>query len=252
MGGIAIARRWIAAALLPGLLAGGCRSTPLPAFPAMTDDEVLGVLRERAERIDTVEATGVVTLRAADGRRAVLDAALVADAPDRLRVRAWKLDRVVLDLTSIPEGVWIQAADDQDGRVPDLPGARIGRAWALFTGAFFARDRAGEPEVVDRDEHDLWLRRNDDDDDEGGAVILCRVDRRTLVPRRYEVCDRGGATRYAVDLDRYRPVGDIAWPHRLTMSADGQRITIAMSDVVLNDGTAPAAFTPPARAVRQR
>ena len=62
-----------------------------------------------------------------------LDAALAAQRPDHLRLRAWKFNRVVLDITRTPAGVWVLGSDripaDVTGLIVDGLGRDLARFW---------------------------------------------------------------------------------------------------------------------------
>jgi hypothetical protein len=111
----------------------------------------------------------------------------------------------------------------------------IAKSWQTFNGGIFvspglAIDANGKEVVVT------------------SGPTTCKVDRRTLLPRRYISRDEQGAARFTLELTDYRDVDGIFFPHRYTATSDTGTIVIALTDVELNGELAPAAFTPPKRA----
>jgi hypothetical protein len=239
-------RIFIAAVLVALAGAAGC-ARPDSALPAVEWGEDVGVARqiliERARSVRTVSATGLLTLTRPDGQSVRFDAALVTAPPDRLRLRAWKLGRAILDLTLTPDGLWLLSPQDRSLRDKvESAGAgagQIARQWALLSGAFFER----EDLVVSLEPRSLVLAGN-----EGELALRCYVDRRTLVPRLYTLRDDRGRTRFRLRLDDYQMIGDIPYPHRVQAESDSGKIVVQLLDVELNTELAPGAFTPPRRA----
>src|SRR5205814_7180678 len=120
--------------------------------------------------------------------------------------------------------------------------AKLARSWAVLSGSLFA-----DPNLtVSKTPGDLLISAPQDE-----LTLLCRVDRRTLVPRRYMLQDASGRVRFTLDLDDYRMIQGIPFPHRLrAQSDDGGRIVLELRDVELNGELAPGAFVPPRRAER--
>jgi outer membrane lipoprotein-sorting protein len=229
------------------LLLAGCAAPPprenLPAVQWSTDAEALHILRDRADAVKTVTATGDITLSRRSGDSVRLDLAMVAQNPGHLRLRAWKLGRAVFDLTLTPEGLWLLTPDDpslkQKARSGGLDAAQLARSWATFSGALF--DRADL--TLHRGDRALEVTAPSDD-----ATIFCHVDNRTLTPRQYEVKDPSGVTRFTLRLSGYRTVDGIPYATRYDATSDSGTIRIDLRDVELNTDLAPAAFTPPRRA----
>jgi hypothetical protein len=230
------------------LLLAGCAAHPprenLPAVQWSTDADALRVLRARADAVKTVTATGDITLSRNRGGDSVrLDLAMVAQDPGHLRLRAWKLGRAVFDLTLTPDGLWLLTPDDpslkQKARSGGLDAAKLARSWATFSGALFDRSDL----AIRHGGRSLEVTAPSDD-----VTIICDVDNRTLTPRRYEVKDRNGVTRFTLQLSGYRMIGDIPYPTRYDATSDSGTLRIDLREVELNTDLAPAAFTPPRRA----
>jgi hypothetical protein len=237
---------------LAALMVGGCATRPKPASDLPTFGDVdrataLHVLDERARAVKSVSARSVLTLTRPDGQTVRLDGAVVMAPPDRLRLRAWKFNQAVFDLTLTPDGLWVVTPDDPSRRQKVLPAslsaAQLGREWALLSGSFF-----GDPGLTVRDAGDrLVVSRSLDD----GRTVMCDVDRGTLTPRRYRMFDPAGRARFTLTLGDYGVFNGIAWPTRLDARSGEGRIGIRLDDVELNGELAPNAFKPPRRAEKQ-
>jgi len=244
--------RFILPLLLVGATATGCATARrpvenLPTFGDVDHATALRLLDERARAVKSLSARSALTLTRPDGQAVRLDGAVVMAPPDRLRLRAWKFNQAVFDLTLTPDGLWVVAPDDPSRRQKVLPAslsaAQLGREWALLSGSFF-----GETGLAVRDERgSLAVSRKLDD----GRTVVCDVDRRTLTPRRYRMFDPAGRARFTLALSDYGVFNGIAWPTRLDARSDEGRIGVKLSDVELNGELAPNAFRPPRRAEKQ-
>ncbi|HTW93306.1 MAG TPA: hypothetical protein VMD30_00845, partial [Tepidisphaeraceae bacterium] len=222
----------------------GCASqpppSPLPQYPLLDAPRALAVLRSRADSIHTLSGACTLVLTREDGQSVQLDAAVAMAPPDYLRLRAWKAGQVVFDLTSRPDGLWIETADDP--RAKTLPASmnasRFSKALLEFTGAFF--DQAS---VASSSQNALIFRRGD---------VFCQVDRRTLTASRYWIVDSAGRTAFTLDLSDYTQLNGIAWPEKfVAIQQGGDRIDIQFDTVNINTGLARGAFIPPRRAEKR-
>jgi outer membrane lipoprotein-sorting protein len=239
--------------ILPVLvILGGCASRPrpasnLPVFGEVDHATALRVLDERARAVKSLSARSVLTLTRPDGQTVRLDGAVVMAPPDRLRLRAWKFNQAIFDLTLTPDGLWVVTPDDPSRREKVLPAslgaAQLGREWALLSGSFF-----GDPGLAVRDDRDKLLVSKSLED---GRSVVCDVDRRTLTPRRYRMFDPAGRARFTLTLGDYGVFNGVAFPTRLDARSDEGRIGIRLNDVELNGELAPNAFKPPRRAEKQ-
>lgn len=216
----------------------------LPTYPGLGDAAALEVLAERAAAVKTLSAQCRLTLTRPDGQTVRLDGAVVMAPPDRLRLRAWKFNQAVFDLTLTPDGLWVVTPDDPSRREKVIPAslsaARLGREWALLSGSFF-----GEPGLSVRDAgRRLAVSKAMGD----GRTVVCEVERKTLTPRRYRMSDPEGRERFTLALSHYQLFDGIPWPTRLGARSGDGRISIRMNDVELNGELAPNAFKPPRRA----
>jgi len=234
----------------------GC-SAKLPMYSWTTQDEALAVIRQRADSIKTIQAACDITLTDPNGQLVTFDGALVARNPGWLRIRAWKFNSAVFDVTMTPDGLWVMQGDS-DKAIGDMPtqldAKRVTEAWDLLSGAFFADD------VV-------WMREKMWVDLErfvkpgpqlvlgerpGKQIVHAWVERKTLLPRRYQgSMSEQQTSDFDIHLNHYRLIGDIAVAHGIDMAAAAGRIVIRLREVTLNEEPAPGAFKPPSRAVKQ-
>ena len=237
---------------LTATIAAGCAARPrpeanLPTFGNVDHAAALRILDERARAVKALSARALLTLTRPDGQTVRLDGAVVMAPPDRLRLRAWKFNQAIFDLTLTPEGLWVVAPDDPSRRQKVLPAslsaAQLGREWALLSGSFFGGAGLAVGDAGGR----LAVSKTLED----GRTVVCDVDRRTLTPRRYRMFDPAGRARFTLTLGDYGVFNGIAWPTRLDARSDDGRISIRLNDVELNGELAPNAFKPPRRAERQ-
>lgn len=208
--------------------------------------ESLRVIAERLRLVTTIQARATVVFEAAGGPRARLDAALAARPPDLLRLRAWKLDRAVFDATLRDGELWLLPpdtgqADERQGD-PAYAARGISRAFFLFTPAFYEMAHEDAQRTTHRE---LVVSGVADTDS-----IRCVIDRATLTPRRFERLQNSADLALSIDLEDYRVIDSVPWPHTWTISYPEGRVVIYMDEVVLNGALAPSAFVPPRRAVR--
>ena len=229
----------------------GCapkRTPDLSAYRWADEQTALADLRARAAAVRTLAAECGITLERPDGQNVQLDGALVTEKPNRVRLRAWKFNRAVFDLTLNDDGLWVMTMDDLERREQVLPAsasaAQFVKQWSTLNGGLFE-----EPGLVTRVEGDTLfvVRRSEDDDND---TLTCEVDRRTLTPRRYVY--ESSADRFELRLDRYRDVNGIPWATRLVASSGAGRVTVEQREVEINGELATNAFTPPRRAEKRQ
>ena len=233
-------------------LTGGCRpkSPPpenLPAYQWVDEATALRDLRARADAIKTVSAECGIQLTKPDGESVHLDGALAMQNPGWVRLRAWKLNRAVFDLTLQPAGLWVMAMDEKKGQERALPAsinaADFMRQWSYFNGKLFHEAGASDAEV----RGDMLIVRRPQI--KSGPRFHCEVDRRTLTPRRYVFDDP--AFEFELTLDRYRDVNGVPWPTRLVAKSERGTVAIEQRDVEINGELAENAFVPPRRAEKR-
>lgn len=215
----------------------------LPTYRTLSGDESVALIAGRQQALRTVSAECEITLTDAEGRELRLDAALVVQAPARVRLRAWKLGRAVFDLTLVEGRAWLftpeEGARAGGLQTKDLPVKRVGEALSLLGPEYFRGARA-----VGGDDAVLIVR--------GSALgrddVECRIDRRTLVPRRFTFGAGPGSGPHELALDAYRAYGPLVWPADMRLTGPSGAVALRFTNVELNGEPAPGAFTPPARA----
>jgi outer membrane lipoprotein-sorting protein len=237
------------------LLLAGCQSahdlSPLPTYPAGDVNAAREVLIRRADSVHSFSAQCDVTLSRDDRQTIELNGLLVMSPPDRLRLRTWKLDQIVFDLTLRPDGLWIETPPEARHGGQILPAAvnaaQLARELSWFTGGFFAggdvRGQVSGGQIV--------FRRPAED----GGTIECRVDRATLTPREFELIDAAGSVRFTLEMSRYGQFNGIPWPTHLLAIARGRdagKIELDLSDIRINGELAAGAFVPPRNAEKRQ
>jgi hypothetical protein len=234
----------LAAAIVGGCAHGKTGRESLASVEYSDDADALRILRERAAAVKTVSSRGTITFIRPDGESVRMDLAMASQPPDRLRLRAWKLGRAIFDLTLTPDGLWLVAPDDpslrQKVQKANVGAAEIARNWSMLSGAFFDRIDL----KIERIPNDLLLTARHTDD----LTLRCYVDQRALVPWVYLLQDDRGRRRFSLNLDDFRMIGEIPYPHRVQAESDSGRVVVQLEEVELNEELAPAAFKPPRRA----
>lgn len=227
----------IAVALMPGC------TTPLQRFPPLDTPTSLGTLAWRQQQVSTVQATGTMELTSPDGRGARLEAAMVANPPTQLRLRGWKFDHAVIDLTLRDGETWVLAAESSangPGTRPEDAARGLRAVLDLISGSFYQSAVADDASATSAKLVFRGLLAE--------MPVECTVDRPTLTARTITATDPESATTIA--LDRYQMVGGIAWPMRVEVRSPRGSFTLRFTDVELNTELSPAAFSPPGKAVR--
>jgi len=233
------------------LLLCGCSGAPkpenLPTYSGLDGPAAERILAARAAAIHTLSAQCELTLDRGDGGNVRLDGLMVIATPDRLRLRVWKLNQAVFDLTVRKDGLWIETSKDaaRQGRVvpASLGAGQLAQFLTWFEGGFFTQPGL----KVESKGATLTFRRDQPD----GTAILCEVDRSTVTPRLFRLMDAAGKTRFSLAMSDYQAEGGVFWPRKLTAisAADavegGGKIDVNFSEIEFNGELAPTAFQPP-------
>lgn len=226
-----------AGAVMVSMGLGACAATPLPTYDWQTPEQALAIMHERDRQVRTVQAVCVLKLTGNDGATRTLDGAIVIQPPN-LRMRAWKFDKAVFDVTSTPEGLWLLADDRVDlERVVDA--AALARGLELLSPGVTRQTAASDAQVLP--DRSLRLRLPD-------GVATVRGD--TLLICRLEISTGPSGDPVNVTLT-YRQYGEHVWMHHVTVHGSFGVAQISFRDVDINSEPGPRAFVPPRRAVKQ-
>ena len=232
----------IAAGLLP--LLSGCSSNEVPKQPWTNHETALAVMSRRAEALQTLSARCLLTLENSQGT-VRFDSGLAMKRGGYVRMRAWKFNQAVFDLTVTPEGMFVIAPEDpaDPGKAlrARMSAVRIARAFRIFGGDLFSSDNVV---VMDQRGPTFTFREAAGED----TTILCTVDRETLTAQKYELVDASGMTRFTLKLERYRRFGEAVFPMRIIGESGSGMFTAELEEVEVNQPLAPNSFIPPPRA----
>ncbi|CAN5826033.1 hypothetical protein BH11PLA1_BH11PLA1_00830 [soil metagenome] len=268
---------WAGAGLVSVLsvLGGGCASA-VPTYPPMSAVDALATIATRQAPLKTVSAECDITLESADGERVRLDGALVAEWPGKIRLKAWKLGRGVLDVIRLSASeAWVEGPGEEAANRASAAGARgrppmeIGKAIAPL-GVVLAAEGAElyRRAVVASENADVLVLRVATRDDAAVSAAerallddgVFELDRATLTFRRFR--GRGDAAEVTAGaanpgvgaelvFSEYELVEGIPWPRVIVLRQPGLGvITIRSRGVEVNGELAEGAFTPPGRAKR--
>ena len=232
-------------ALLVCISAGLCGCVgSLPTYDWHGTDNALKIMADRAASVEDISATCQVTLTDPAGKSVTLDGALAARGDKLLRLRAWKFNQAVLDLTMNEQGLFIWTGEKVNEQKRELHLDHVAKAWTLLSGKLLLQRPA---KVVDLggDKFDLHYAA-----EQGGSVVV-EVNRATLTPRKYLLLDQRPIVREVVTLDRYELVKGIPWAMRTTAEGSEGSVEVRLHEVDLHADLPEGAFTPPPGAVRE-
>ena len=218
---------------------------PLPVLPLVDADQTLATLRDRIAAVQSLTGKGEVQLSSSTRGDVTLESVYVLRPPGDARVRAWKFNQAVFDLTATGDGVWIYSPREASapGEVP--PSAKaLGdsvRQWvALLLGGIES------PDAVHRlTGDDLIVTRPA----AGGGMLRIVIDRPTRTVREQSISDPDGRRRFTLLLTDYQLFGDLPWPTRIVARSETGTITVRTRAITFNDAPATA-FKPSSRATR--
>lgn len=232
--------------MLTMLLLGGCAKSALPTYEWTDHAGALRTVSRRDAELRSLSARCLLTLESTQGS-VRLESALAMQRRGLLRLRAWKFSQAVFDLTMNDDGVHVMAPQQPSRPEASLTArasaGQIARAWGVFTGDLFDAENLV---VQDAGGPTFAVRRALDEQ----MSVVCTIDRRTLTPRRYELLDAQGDTRFTLSLDRYHAFGNVVFPTRLAGEGPDGSFVAELDEVEVNIAHPPGTFAPPARAER--
>ncbi len=215
---------------------------PRSLLPLLPTPQSVAVLVDRESRLHTVSGQGTVKMTDAGGQTVRLDTAIALATPDKMRLRAWKFNQAVFDLTLTDQALYLVAPADEHREQIRSAGDNAGRWmrwWLAAMSSFFQQT----PTLVGEDND--WLHFNTSSAD---VTVSAWVARDTLTVRRLSLTGKDGVERFTMTLGQYRQFDTLVFPTKLQATSPKGVITIELSDVELNTGLPSAAFIPPRRA----
>ncbi len=219
----------------------GCRA-PVPVQPGRSTSEVVADVRARTDRVSRFAVTGSATLTGHGGKRVSLDTVLIAQNTGMVRLRTYKMGSAAFDLTILPDAVWVWQSRrlDQPIDIPAFTTADL-PLWTMLVGGL-PESMSGR--AVRKPDHIAWIAKIDD------GEFTTMLDPDSAVVTSYIFARKNGQ-RHAIELDRYRMVGEVAWPGRVRVLGQQGEIVIRLSNIEIDPDLPGDAFTPPSGAVRQ-
>src|SRR5690606_22433153 len=140
----------------------------------------------------------------------------------------------VLDITIRPDGVWIYSSREQDGPRGELAESQVSMwQWlSLLSGSLEGEGWIAGNQIINRQSLP------------DGSTLRSIINRDTLTVRQHQVIAPDGRQRFALLLDRYRTVGQAAWPQHIEARSAAGRIIIDVRTMELNEAI-ESAFQPP-------
>lgn len=240
------------------LAAVACRSVTPPPAPIVTaaaeqpwqgdPRQVLAAIERRMDGVATLAAECQLTFHRPDKDSVKLEGALVAQPPDRLRLRAWKLGHAVMDLTVRPDGVWLWTAKRASEGVEKLISGELSagpwrtvwpRLGSLLGDADATIDATGQRAFTVRG------RLAD------GGMLEAHVDGPSATVTAYRLFAADGEALGRLRLDEYQTIAGEPWPTSLQAEASRGTLEITLRDLTLDEALPATAFQPPKRATRR-
>lgn len=224
----------------------GC-APKLPAYPWQGQDAARRAMALQAAKLRTLSAQATLHMTRSSGDSVTLDAAIVAQWPHSLRLRAWKFSQAVFDLTLSPDGAFLLTGDklqqSSAEELKNITAARLLEAWSLYAQSDYA-----DPQwtLANEEPSTFTLQRPLD----SGVLLRCVIDKPTRVVRAFEVYDDASQLRMSLKLSRHRQFGDVIFPMRMLATSEHGTLEILLRDAEVNEPLAPGALQPPRRAVK--
>ena len=224
------------------LAVAGCaaKPDPIPHYDYTDADTARTILRTRLKNLRTVRGEATITLTDAKGQTVRLDAAYALQPPGRAHLRAWKFGQAVFDLTLRDGEAWAYLPREETK--PAAPNLRrsLGRWLELIADDAVFRDP-----IESADNRNVYVSSTQPD----GTHVDCRIDRATVTPRQYTLCDDKGVERFSLALSDYRQYADDqVWPTTIIARSAQGTFEVHAAEVEVNVELPEATFKPPSRA----
>ena len=237
-------------------LAAGCgspeRKWPFPEVGPATDGQVLAVLRERTDGVESIYAELSMSFEGLE-RSAVATAVVNYGAPSRIRMTAFKdlfvATHGIFDLLLVPEGFVIELEGEngperREGGPGDLSSLPRGfRALAALQEAMFLPGRIppGAAAAVERGPGIIVRAKV-----ASGHEVEWSLEPRTLGVESARLHLGGSAEPIMVVYSSYRVEGGVYIPQafRLVDPGEGVQVEGVLEDLDLNPALEPSTFEP--------
>ena len=226
------------------LLLGCTPAEQIPTYPKLSTSQVLTIIADRWRNLESGTGRGELTLES-NGRSLTMDVVYVWKKPGMVRLRGWKFNQAVFDLTVLTDGVWIYSP--RGGDFPSgVNSAQIARAVTYLIGGL--GENIGDPTWrTVQTGNMVRLTRTEAD----GTGLQTNVDSLTATVRSCVITDTHGKEQFRLRMSRYAAWGSTIWPQRLEASSSMGRILLETQSFQPNVA-APGAFKPPSRAKELR
>ncbi len=214
----------------------GCVRQTLPTYPLIDAESTYQAIIHQSQRICSIQSSAELILKS-EAQSVSLDAAILIERPDKIRVRAWKLGQAVFDLTINPQGAWQYTPREEAREATHVTRDIVKR----FIEVLLPSSPAG---IVRIDGNQLVAEHEIEND----ATETRRYDRATRVLQWYQINDAKGVTRFELKLSDYRVIDQFTWPMKMVAISQQGTFEVRFGDVSFNQLLAPTAFKPPARA----
>lgn len=237
-------KSWLMFLLALSLLTGCVTATPpLPTVEWNTLEDARQILIDRQAAIESVQAQLKLKITSPPPERETntLDAALVIQGDDHFRLRAWKLNQTIFDLTATPDGTFIVANEEMKKRAPEAE-HDLGRLTEQLGAMLRGLD---------------WATADLSENTSGYAPIIVAgwdhgrssVDARSLAPMGYQPLASDSVALEQLQT-QYAQYDNGIWYKQITAVGDFGTVEMTFRDVELNGELNPRAFKPLRRALR--
>lgn len=247
----------IALTLLILITATGCQSgssnalvrTPLPGYEWVSPAQAVSLMNQRTHSFDNAITTGKITLtqiNAASNRPQTLSAefALVLMGTRHLRLRVWKMNQPIIDVTLNPQGCWVWTADHAPAF--QLDQSDIARLVHVLQNKVPQDILVVQDPSHDQSEY-ITLQEEFPRD---GVRSLFTLHKFALIATQYR---QGGTDTHplkTITLSQYDLIDYYPWPMRVTLTSDQGSMQLDFREVIMNTRLPANPFTPYSRATQ--
>lgn len=229
----------------------GCCTTntalpPLPTHPWVSPQHAITTITQRVDQIKSFTATGTLELSRPGHDPVILDTVLLGQNRTHIRLRAWKFNSPVFDITIKPEGTWLWTSKrmKDDTQIRSLSSEY---AQQLFSPWWWMGDALREYTTIHEPSDQTMLVKHKLANSE--LQFSATINKPTLTLTSYILTvPNADQHRQAINLSQYVILNDIPWPNQLVAQNNLGNFTIKFHEVELNASLPPTAFKPASRA----